>query len=422
MSLMDAKALAKSKRAHSLHHSKRPHPNQKLKAPSDGTSSGRNIKKPVGKEAGEKTRQSRHASALPSNWDRYEEEFDSGSVNSLGDSSNQPSDVIMPRSKGADFRHMIAEAQSQLHPYSNSSLSFDDVLPEEFKLGVGSLLSVRGEAILSWIGANSFIVEDETTASPEAAFLSLDLNALEEQLEKVDLPQRLFIEADLLPTELNTGPKGSSNQESNRFHKTQQSRVATRISEEVAADKKMDSACDSRYVDSLLMNPVVNLVNHMNNESTPNHFGESSESRPLESTAQFNVNSSAKTKKKHFMFESSAAEAELDMLLDSFSDSKISDAPRYKSENSLSHADKQASTSQSHSLREGPGSRRIASTTANFDDVVDDLLEQTSNLVNQNASPQPQEVKGFPHETKTSSHSVNKSRVLDDFASWLDTI
>lgn len=57
-------------------------------------------------------------------------------------------------------------------------------MTEEFKLGVGSLLSVRGEAILSWIGANSFIVEDETTASPEVIYyhsssLFINLNETE---------------------------------------------------------------------------------------------------------------------------------------------------------------------------------------------------------------------------------------------------
>lgn len=38
--------------------------------------------------------------------------------------------------------------------------------------------------------------------SMQAAFLSLNLHALAEQLEKIDLAQRLFIEADLLPPEL----------------------------------------------------------------------------------------------------------------------------------------------------------------------------------------------------------------------------
>lgn len=48
--------------------------------------------------------------------------------------------------------------------------------------------------------------------------------------------------------------------------------------------------------------------------------------------------------------------------------------------------------------------------TTGFDDVLDDLLESTS------ASTKPQE-----NQTSSSS-SVGKSKVLDDFDSWLDTI
>ena len=33
--------------------------------------------------------------------------------------------------------------------------------------GVGPLLAVRGESILSWIGDDNFVVEDETTSSHE---------------------------------------------------------------------------------------------------------------------------------------------------------------------------------------------------------------------------------------------------------------
>ena len=37
----------------------------------------------------------------------------------------------------------------------------------DFNQGVGSLLSVRGQGILSWIGDNNFIVEDRATTSHE---------------------------------------------------------------------------------------------------------------------------------------------------------------------------------------------------------------------------------------------------------------
>lgn len=128
---MDVKTLAKSKRAHTQHHSKKPHglhTNQKPKAPSDGSNVAGNAKKPLGKQVTEKTHRSQGASKLPSNWDRYEEEFEGPSAS---DGAGQPSDVILPKSKGADYRHLIAEAQSQSQSslYLDGFPSLDDVMP-----------------------------------------------------------------------------------------------------------------------------------------------------------------------------------------------------------------------------------------------------------------------------------------------------
>lgn len=127
--MMDAKALAKSKRAHSQHHSKKPHSIQKSKPPSPGVNEPSNSKKQTIKQVKEKAHQAQRISALPSNWNRYEEEFDSGS-----EDPSQTPDVIVPKSKGADFRHLISEAQSQLHsnPCSNNIPSLDDVFPGTF--------------------------------------------------------------------------------------------------------------------------------------------------------------------------------------------------------------------------------------------------------------------------------------------------
>ena len=131
---MDAKALAKSKRAHSQHHSRKPHPCQKPKPAAAGANDCANAKKQTGKQSREETHQAQLVSALPSKWDRYEEEFDSGSEDPSGDSASQAPDIIVPKSKGADFHHLIAEAQSQLHsiPFSDSLPSLDDVLPGTF--------------------------------------------------------------------------------------------------------------------------------------------------------------------------------------------------------------------------------------------------------------------------------------------------
>lgn len=130
---MDAKALAKSKRAHSQHHKNKSHSHHKSKAPAVASDNAGSKEKQLGKQVGAETRQSRHTSRLPSNWDRYEDEFDLDSENPSGDSPSQPSDMVVPKSKGADYRHLIAEAQSQSqsqsYAYSDTFPSLDDVMP-----------------------------------------------------------------------------------------------------------------------------------------------------------------------------------------------------------------------------------------------------------------------------------------------------
>lgn len=37
----------------------------------------------------------------------------------------------------------------------------------EFNVGLGSMLAVRGEGILSWIGDDNFVVEDKTAGNQE---------------------------------------------------------------------------------------------------------------------------------------------------------------------------------------------------------------------------------------------------------------
>lgn len=130
---MDDKALAKSKRAHSQQQSKKHHPKQKSKAPSGGTTENdaQSVKKPLGKQVREKPLQSRgHLSALPPNWDRYEGENDSGSEDPSASSANQVPDVVLPKSKGADYSYLIAEAQShsQSHLDVDVFSSMDDLL------------------------------------------------------------------------------------------------------------------------------------------------------------------------------------------------------------------------------------------------------------------------------------------------------
>lgn len=132
---MDVKALAKSKRAHTQHHTKKSHGNhnaQKLKSPSPATNDAAKV--PLGKQQviEKKTHHPRAqgSSALPTNWDRYEEEgLDSGLVGVSPESASKISDDVVPKSKGADFRHLVAEAQSHAEKTFQGSPSLDELLP-----------------------------------------------------------------------------------------------------------------------------------------------------------------------------------------------------------------------------------------------------------------------------------------------------
>ncbi|CAK9182680.1 unnamed protein product [Ilex paraguariensis] len=90
---MDAKALAKSKRAHSQHHTKKHIPHQASKAPSTRTIGAAS---PSAKQVRVKSDRSQCSSLLHSNWDRYEEEFnDSGSDNLSQDSLSKVKQLML---------------------------------------------------------------------------------------------------------------------------------------------------------------------------------------------------------------------------------------------------------------------------------------------------------------------------------------
>ncbi|OMP07437.1 hypothetical protein COLO4_07343 [Corchorus olitorius] len=468
---MDAKALAKSKRAHSQHHSKKPHPSQKPKPPLAATGDAANAKTQTGKQIREKTRQAQRVSALPSNWDRYEEEFDSASEDQSGDSAIQVPGAIVPKSKGADYRHLIAEAESQLqsNPYSDSFPSLDDVLPGDFNQFVGSMLSVRGEGILSWIGNDNFVVEDRTSATPEASFLSLNLHALAEQLEKVDLSKRLFIEEDLLPPELQVErSKANNNQKSDQMQTTSGGNTAALITEELTSNdfpEKVNIAAQNvehtsfgsggKSADATLSNEGRNLANESCVDFVSSQHGKSGETRTLESSIQDNSTSVFVSSKNVLTFEVAAAEAELDKLLDSFSETKLLDSSGSKPKTTaLSDFGRETSPSlpqlakgvdlstsatvtssvddllddllqeTSTTVDQGVDLSNSAAVSSTFEDMLDGLLQETSSMVKQNDLSRQMDVEGAPDSIQSSSsfHSVSKSKVLNDFDSWLDTI
>lgn len=420
---MDVKALAKSNRAHAQRHSKKHHPNQKANAPAvDGgkASDAGPANKPLGKQVKEKTNPTHGASALPTNWDRYEEEFEAGSEEPAGDGLNRAPDVAVPMSKGADYRHLIAEAkaQSELTIYSDPFPSLDNVLLGDWNEGIGSMLSVRGESILSRIGDDNFVVEDKTAAHHEVSFLSLNLHALAEQLEKIALPERLFIEAELLPPELHVeGQEVTCSQSSDPMQATCNEEATRGMPEESISEKvqvadhdieiTISGSTGSGHPDPIL--PNLGSVSVIQGNINPSKLGKSDyQSKLSESETQFSVKS----------FEASTAEAELDMLLDSFGETKINDSSGFSSVKTVS-VQEAAFMAPLQLPRKAPDSSVLA--TANFGDELDDLINETSVQIRQSGPSQAQKERAV-HEFRSSHSGGTKSEEQDDFDSWLDTI
>lgn len=120
---MDAKSLAKSKRAHTQHLNKKHHPKPTSKAPAAGVGvGGTSSQKP-------NVKQFKGSKKLPSNWDRYEDEDDLDLEVPLKGSTSKVTDVILPKSKGSDYAYLISEAKAHAESsYTAGGLpSFDDV-------------------------------------------------------------------------------------------------------------------------------------------------------------------------------------------------------------------------------------------------------------------------------------------------------
>ncbi|VVB07146.1 unnamed protein product [Arabis nemorensis] len=404
---MDTKSLAKSKRAHTQHHSKKSHSVHKPKGPGSSDNS-RNPEKLQGNQTtGLKIKtpiQSRRISALPSNWDRYDDddELDLGLENASGDlSKSQAADAILPKSKGADYLHLISEAQaesqSKIENNSDCLSSLDDLLHDEFSRVVGSMISARGEGILSWMEDDNFVVEEDGSASNhEPGFLSLNLNALAKTLEKVDLHERLYIEADLLPPERCTSQSKLSRDEEPCLSHTAQNVEAV-----IARDNKLVQQESSGEIGPIVSQGeslVVEAESLDQVKDIPIQTDQSEKSSAIEADLDFLLNSFGEVKtqpnsvcsnsrtsnQNPCVEKSSAFETELDSLLNSHNGAKSFNKPVKPS---------------NHKLQ-----------TAGFHDVLDDLLESTS------VSIKPQQ------DQTSSSSSVGKSKVLDEFDSWLDTI
>ncbi|XAR49579.1 hypothetical protein NMG60_11032829 [Bertholletia excelsa] len=488
---MDAKALAKSKRAHSLQHSKKHHSNPTSKAASASSGGESSAKKPSRKQV--QPHHSQGSSALPTNWDRYEEEYGPDSEDPSQNKISQATDIVVPKSKGADYAYLISEAksQTQTHTSLESFPSFDDVL-SDFYQEFGSMLSERGQGILSWAADDNFVVDDRTTSNQEASFLSLNLHHLAEQLAKVDLSQRLFIEADLLPPELSTEDLETSfSTESDKVQAASQIEGVNKNSDHLIVrrdsdgDKMKDQTTAIFPSDSSITYHSVSAPSYQGLKSSNQAKDEVSQSAgthesPVQYLAQIDGPSVAKPKKNASRFEATAAEAELDMLLDSFNETEFLDSPSVSKKSSATFPIEQEKSSsraegtlkqappqplgEAHKssgsallansfddtlddllnetsacstnpvqqeetilfqpLRKGPDTSKSTMLTANFDDDLDDLPKETSNPTNPMGSSKSSGLTSSQLNTMPSASTgpPSKSKALDDFDSWFDTL
>lgn len=374
---MDPKASAKSKRNHSSH-GRRNHPTPSAVA---------RKKQPT---AGDEPPRRPQAPALPSNWDRYDSgDEEEATANLAG------ADVgITPKSKGADFGYLIEQARAQppqiRGPGPESGL-FEGFVPG-FTQGASSILSVRGENLLSWCEDDNFIVDDDPTSSYEVPFLSMDLNALAAQLSKLKLSRRLFIEADLLPEEANDQPQKSTvteeQPETSKLGESSYSRVPIGDRDSEENEHRQGNACTS----------TVRVDNGIISDSKP-QSGSGSKGTVALPESKWN---------KTRLETTATSEAEIEILLESFDQSGLSSNTRFTSQSSTSGFPV-PTKAQDLDI-----SRNTA--TSHLDDEIDGLLGETSLCVEDQGhiAHQQKEVISSPKNASSSSRHVNAVAALDD--------
>lgn len=137
--------------------------------------------------------------------------------------------------------------------------------------------------------------------------------------------------------------------------------------------------------------------------------------------------------KKPSAFKATAAEAELDMLLDSVSEIEIFEStnaidqsspcsvaqagtPTPLSEGTSSRSEDSSQPKRDHDLA------KPAISDLSLDDSLDDLLRETSTVTNKNDGLPSNEVNSTAGHTASASQPVSKSKIMDDFDSWFDTL
>ncbi|XP_042430091.1 uncharacterized protein LOC122016758 [Zingiber officinale] len=345
---MDPKASAKSKRSHTQH-GRASHPSPSAIAQRKKQSKEKKLEQSAGGGGGDGELKRTRRPSLPSNWDRYDDEDEV--VESVG---NPSATEVAPKSKGADFGYLLEQARSQQQerdklagrglPLPSSSEEFPLVLWQ----GMSSILSVRGEGRLSLYDDDYFIIDDseDSSISSEVPFLSIDLHAIDAQLSKLKLSDRLFLEADLFPEEQCVGEL---------IEKKMSEQLENLVAREFKKDFAQSASAD---VDKTALfdnyQPQISAGNATELHSSKAWTSKETRTHNSDSSMFAASNPAEITTSK---FEVAAAEADLDMLLDSLSKTKLSNV----------------------SVDE-PGSSRNA-TTSPIDDTMDSLLATTSSFV-----------------------------------------
>ncbi|KAG9129088.1 hypothetical protein Leryth_019818 [Lithospermum erythrorhizon] len=215
-------------------------------------------------------------------------------------------------------------------------------------------------------GHNKSVLSHLDLVDGIAPFLSLDLNALAEQISKANLVERLFIAPDLFPPEIGN--------EVLRHH------------------------LDTKSSDTM--------------EDNDNQVEQTSQSNMSKSTAELGMVSVAKKPSK---LEALTAEAELDMLLDSFSETKFLES---------SIGEKILEDVPSiEPMKKVPEKVKPPALAINFNEDIDELLKETSTSTSIiNVESGSHEVNAAPNDFLLDPDPTSKSKLLDDFDSWLDTI
>uniref|UniRef100_A0ACD5TDP5 Uncharacterized protein n=1 Tax=Avena sativa TaxID=4498 RepID=A0ACD5TDP5_AVESA len=432
---MDPKAAARSKRSHTVH-GRRTHQTPAAAAAH---------KQKRAAAAGGSSSSAPRSRNLPSNWDRYESEPEA-------DDPTEWTGEVAPRSKGADFTFLLEQARAQPREERGlgGRLASQDS-PFDFMQASTSMLEAKGEGIMSWFEDDNFILDDDLAPAFEVPFLSMDLHALATQLSKIKLSQRLFIEKDLLPEDMDiaseseeseiliqcdttseTDAKDSSVQHDFKDVKpgrdeetttspeisarlvhsgTEGDKSYTGITDTVPStghrtQSKLELAAPEEELD-MLLNTLDGT--HLSSSNLDNSFG-SNETLEGMKINESNEKAASSTSSKSLALapldddlDALLSETSLPVQNEGFAASSLTSQPTFDSDsnNDFRHA------------------KQIDVTS--IDDSVDDLLADTSFFLNDQNQTMPVQGQQNISGVNAPPHS-GSSNVSDDFDSWFDSL